>query len=972
MKNPDRSKEQLAAELAEAHRRIAELEVLETEWVRMEEELRQSEERYRVIFETTGTAMTIVEEDTTMSLVNTKLEKLSGYSREELEGKKSWAELIVPDDLERMKEQHRLRRVDPDSASKSYETRLVDRRGGIKDVLLFIDMIPGTKKSVASLLDITERKKAEEALKRRMEQLTALSQASQAVTASLELDQVLTQIVSLTNEVMDSDYTSVALVDERGQMNRSTENLPGVPGVEYRIRKKGLAAWITASGQPVIVDQIDTEGVISPPLGKGAPRLANPHIVKAGVRSVAGLPLIAKDKLLGVMFLHSLRPATFHGQLPVLVAFANQAAIAIENARLYEQAQQEIAERKRAELELGRLKDFNEGIIQNMTEGIVVQDLEGYFIFANPAAASLLGYPLEELVGLHWTDVIPPDQQSIVRAADERRVRGESDRYEVDPVRSDGTRFSVLISAAPRFAADTGRFIGSLAVFTDITERKRAEKERARLLAQMQQVMNSVPEGVLLLDSDGRVILINPIGRDYLDFLCGESKDIPTGKAPLTHLGHRPLAKVLAPPPKDMWHEIEFKDLVFQAVARPIKAGPTPEAWVLVIRDVTRQREIQQRIQQQERLASVGQLAAGIAHDFNNIMSSIVLYTGMALRLPDIEPKLRKRLDVVSQQSRRAIDLVNQILDFSRRAVLERRPMNLEPFMKEQVKLLKRTLPENIKIKLNYGLGDHMVNADPTRMQQVIMNLALNARDAMPKGGELRIDLERTRTLPPGLEAEEEGEWVVVTVADTGVGIPPDALPHIFEPFFTTRAPLGTGLGLAQVHGIIKQHGGEISVSTRVGQGTTFSYCLPALLVPEPEVVEDKARSLIKGEGETILVVEDNPDVRKALLEALEMLNYCVLEAENGREALELLESKDKSSGVAMVLSDLVMPEMSGAELAQALKQRGHSVPLVVLTGYPLEDEVQDLWDKGIANWITKPANLDQLGQVIARAIKEK
>ena len=161
-------------------------------------------------------------------------------------------------------------------------------------------------------------------------------------------------------------------------------------------------------------------------------------------------------------------------------------------------------------------------------------------------------------------------------------------------------------------------------------------------------------------------------------------------------------------------------------------------------------------------------------------------------------------------------------------------------------------------------------------------------------------------------------------------------------------------------------------MSTRVGQGTTFSYCLPALLVPEPEVVEDKARSLIKGEGETILVVEDNPDVRKALLEALEMLNYCVLEAENGREALELLESKDKSSGVAMVLSDLVMPEMSGAELAQALKQRGHSVPLVVLTGYPLEDEVQDLWDKGIANWITKPANLDQLGQVIARAIKEK
>ncbi len=317
----------------------------------------------------------------------------------------------------------------------------------------------------------------------------------------------------------------------------------------------------------------------------------------------------------------------------------------------------------------------------------------------------------------------------------------------------------------------------------------------------MQQIMNAVPEGLLLLDADGHVILANPVAEKDLPVLVEAKVDdtlrpgsprLRSGQAgqALTHLGDRPLAELLTSPPRGLWHKVAAGDRYFEVIARPIEAGPTPEGWVLVIRDVTQEREIQQRVQHQERLAAVGQLAAGIAHDFNNIMAVIVLYTGMGLRIPDLPPKLQKHLETVSQQARRATVLIQQILDFSRRAVLERRPMDLVPFLKEQVKLLERTLPESIKIDMAYGSDEYTVNADPTRMQQVIMNLAVNARDAMPEGGELciglgRIQIKHKKEAPlPEMalrlaQDAEAGEWVRVTVRDTGTGIPPDARPHL-------------------------------------------------------------------------------------------------------------------------------------------------------------------------------------------------
>jgi two-component system cell cycle sensor histidine kinase/response regulator CckA len=371
-------------------------------------------------------------------------------------------------------------------------------------------------------------------------------------------------------------------------------------------------------------------------------------------------------------------------------------------------------------------------------------------------------------------------------------------------------------------------------------------------------------------------------------------------------------------------------------------------------------------------LSTVGQLAAGMAHDFNNIMAVVALYAGLSLRAPDLPDEVRERLQTIGEQAYRASNLIQQILDFSRRAVLERGPLNLAAFLKEQIKLLRRTLPEHIQIDVTYDEDEYTINADPTRIQQVVMNLATNARDAMPEGGKLHFTLERIafseRDTPP-LPEMKPGQWIRLTVADTGLGILPEMQSHIFDPFFTTKEPgKGTGLGLAQVYGTVKQHDGHIDFTSEPGRGTTFTLFLPALLTLPPSVAAVESEPLPLGQGQTLLVVEDETTTRKALVESLEMLNYRVWEARNGRQALEVFEQH--AGAIDLVLSDVVMPEMGGKALLYALQERAPGVRVVLLTGHPLgERELEDLRALGLRGWMLKPLSLEQLARVVAETL---
>lgn len=491
-------------------------------------------------------------------------------------------------------------------------------------------------------------------------------------------------------------------------------------------------------------------------------------------------------------------------------------------------------------------------------------------------------------------------------------------------------------------------------------------KVQARQLA---QIMETAPQGLILMNSAGRVLMANPLGARDLTTLANAC----VGET-VTHLGDQPLGALLVIPPTGPWNEVHAGDRTFEIIARPVPNDGAPEQWVVVIDDVTRARQLRAQAQLQERLAAVGQLAAGIAHDFNNILNIILLHAQMAELSPNLPASEHQRMEVIVDQAQNATNLIRQILDFGRQALLERQTVDLAALLDDQVKLLRRALPESILVTLEHDAvtdGAVLVNADPTRLRQVIMNLAINARDAMPTGGIITFTLAAVTVTPDQAFPQPEvtpGDWVRLTIDDTGMGISPEAQPHIFDPFFTTKAPgKGTGLGLAQVHGIVTQHDGRIAFETAVGQGTKFTIYLPTASAVEIAPPPQAPNTAPDGHGERILLAEDNPALRMALVDMLESLNYTVVDVPDGRAALTRLATS--GAEFALVLSDVVMPDIGGVALAHALRDQCVSVPVVLMSGHPLDDELLSLQNAGVAAWLPKPCTVERLAQTIAASL---
>jgi PAS domain S-box-containing protein len=886
-----------------------------TERRRAEEALRESEERFRTLVETSSDWIWEVNEYNVYTYASPKVQDLLGYEPAEIVGRTPF-DFMLPEEAERVRAQM----AESSQARRAFAgLQNANRHKDGRVVVLETSGVPifdanGVFRGYRGIdRDITERKRAEEELRKR--------EAYQAlVLGSLPMAFYVAQ--------PSGDYGGT-------WVSAQIDRISGFTAEQYTA---DIHLWASRLHPE---DRERVLGVFED--------LPNTDALKVEYRWQA-----ADERYLWIL------------DQAVLTRDENGDPKEIVGTWL------DITERKRAEEALRASEIRYRRLFESAKDGILILDADtGQIADVNPFLTTLLGYSQEELLGKSlWEIGLFKDIAASKTAFEELQRKGYV-RYEDLPLETRGGRRIAVEFVSNTYLVNHERVVQCNV--RDITERRRAEEERERLLAQVQeqaqrvqQIMDTVPEGVLLLGSDCRVVLANPLGKNGLATLANAQ----VGDT-LTRLGDRPLAELLTSPPRGLWHEVTTDSRFFQTIARPIEDGPTPKGWVLVIRDVTQQRDIEQRVQQQERLAAVGQLAAGIAHDFNNIMAVITLYAGMLARAPDLPAKVYERLGTIHQQALRASDLIQQILDFSRRAVLERGPMDLAVFIKEQVKLLERTLPESIKIELVYGRDEYVVNGDPTRLQQAVMNLAANARDAMPEGGRLRIDLERMQiedAQRSPLPDMPTGEWVRVAVTDTGVGIPPDVLPHIFEPFFTTKTVGGgTGLGLAQVYGIVGQHDGYVDVKTEVGVGTTFALYLPALTVrPQPPPLGTE--QLPQGHGETILVVEDAAATRQAVVCGLETLGYRVLEAGNGQEALVAFEQH--SGEIELVLSDVVMPEMSGQALFQALRQRDPAVSVVLMTGHPLEGQIEGLRAQGLNGWLPKPPGIEKLAEVVARALE--
>ena len=383
---------------------------------------------------------------------------------------------------------------------------------------------------------------------------------------------------------------------------------------------------------------------------------------------------------------------------------------------------------------------------------------------------------------------------------------------------------------------------------------------------------------------------------------------------------------------------------------------------------------------QQERLAAVGQLAAGIAHDFNNILTVISSYTYLLLHQATVESTAHSQLLIIQAQAAYAAKLVQQILDFSRQSTTVHSPLDLYALLVNTTSMIAPSLGNHIQLTLHPCVVDCHVNGNLTQLQQVLLNLINNAREVMPQGGTVSIDLAQL-----DLTAEEitpstvigPGAWVMLIVTDSGPGIAPAVLPHIFEPFFTTRAPQGTGLGLAQVHGIIKQHGGEIEVVTELGKGTSFILYLPRLtgaVVPSVAPVlptqDETAQNALpaKGDGATLLIVDDNELVVNMLTDLLGLVGYQTFSALDGAAALKLYQQHRHE--IALVLTDLTMPQMSGIELTNALRALNPQVKVIIATGYQPDAVIKSQLSGGEVTWLQKPLDLDQLQATIRQLIE--
>ncbi|HXH05607.1 MAG TPA: PAS domain S-box protein, partial [Vicinamibacterales bacterium] len=584
-------------------------------------------------------------------------------------------------------------------------------------------------------------------------------------------------------------------------------------------------------------------------------------------------------------------------------------------------------------------------LLGEASEGFLLFDRTGRIVEANPSLCALLGFSREELRERTVADLLPPEDlaRSPVRWDD--LAAGRVVRTERRLVRRDGATVEAEICSN---RVGEGRFQSFV---RDISERKRHEAELRRMVSLLRATLESTADGILVVDRELRIIDYNQrfvdLWRVPPDVLAARECRLIVAyvRDQLVDpdaLGRR-LAELQQCPDLETEDLLAFRDgRVFEHHIRPQRLGGAAVGWVCSIRDVTERHraaqalhEREEQLRQAQRLEAVGRLAGGIAHDFNNVLTAIMGYADLlADQLSADDPRHHDALEI-RRAAERAAALTRQLLAFSRRQVLQPVVLDINNVVASVDALLRRLIGDEVELVVACDPAVGRVMADPGQIEQVIMNLVVNARDAMPDGGRIVIatgvavvgegGIPGGHTVGPDLPGP--GRYVTLRVTDTGHGIPPDVLPHIFEPFFTTKpSGKGTGLGLATVYGIVKQSGGHIVVETGTNRGTTFTIYLPETQA-EAAVVEP--RSAVP--AGCVLLVEDETAIRILAGGILRRQGYQVLDAATGEEALALL---DRGEPVDLLLTDVVMPGMNGVQLAEAAVARRPGLKVVYMSGF--------------------------------------
>ena len=618
-----------------------------------------------------------------------------------------------------------------------------------------------------------------------------------------------------------------------------------------------------------------------------------------------------------------------------------------------------------------------EHVMAHAGDAIVTIDERGVIQTANEVAGEIFGRPAAAMVGA--------DVGILMRAADRDEHPGHLLRYlstgekhvidrrrEVVALRADGTVFPAELSVSELRPAGRRLFA---AIIRDVTQRRDAEQALRDSEARYRLLFDGNPTPLLLYDpATLRFLAVNDAAIRQYGFSREEFQRItvtelrPPEDVPL-------LMEQLASPGEDGMRRGRFRHrrkdgTVFEVdiVSHPMDVGGSV-ARLAIATDVSERADLERQLRQAQKMEAVGQLAGGMAHDFNNLLSTILTTAElMGSELP-ADSVLRDDLETIRTAAGRGATLTAKLLAFSRRKTLEYQTLAVDELLGEFARVVRRLIPESIELSLPLRAGGARIHADAGAVEQIVMNLVTNARDAMPAGGTLTIGTERAtmdEEFARGHAGTRPGDYVVLRVRDTGAGMDADTLRKVFEPFFTTKpVGVGTGLGMSMVYGLVKQHQGYVDVASQAGEGTTVTVYLPEVEAPpEPEAAEEAPRSAASS-GETLLLVEDEPALRRAATRVLARSGYRVLTAADGRDALDMLEQEPR---VDLIITDVVMPRLGGNELIRELRERGRQVRVLFTSGYPGRGDEREEMEPGIP-FLTKPWTIPELLRAVRAAL---
>jgi PAS domain S-box-containing protein len=778
-----------------------------------------------------------------------------------------------------------------------------------------------------------------------LRETVAIHELCQTIASTLDPQTVLNKLADAALQQSEADEVSVLLPTDDGSelyvaavRGANRERLLG----ERVPLEQSIASWVARERTPILLEgQVNDERFTA-------------LWPRPDIRSAISVPLQLAGKLIGILNINATsraRPFT-PGQMKALTILASTAAAALESASLYGQVRH--AEEK------------YRSIFENTVEGIFQSTPDGQFITANPSMARILGYESPEEMIATVTDIthqLYVDPERRAEAARIQEERGILQGLEFEAYRKDGEK--IWLSLNRRSVRDeNGAELYREGSVEDITERKRAAEELRVSEKRYRDLVENARDLIYSHDLEGNYTSINKAGEQITGYTHEETlgMNIAQTIAPeYLEKARRMIAGKLTGEEMTAYElEIIAKDgrrIPVEVNTRLVYQAGAPCGVQGIARDITDRRELEDQLRQSQKLEAVGQLAGGVAHDFNNMLTVINGYGDLLLRGLGQDDPMRSKVEEIKKAGERASSLTRQLLAFSRKQVLQPKVLQLRSVVADVDKMLRRLIGEDIDLLTVLATELGSIKADPGQIEQVVMNLAVNARDAMPQGGKLTIEAENVY-----LDGEyvshhitaAPGPYVMLAVSDTGVGMDEKTKARIFEPFFTTKeVGKGTGLGLSTVYGIVKQSGGNIWVYSEVGKGTTFKIYLPRVdAVVESDSARNAPAELPQGD-ETVLLAEDEEQVRRMTRTILEMNGYRVLEASSGDEALATY--KQHEGRIDLVITDVVMPQMSGRELAQSLEALRPGIKVLYVSGYTDDAIVRHgLLDEGIA-FIQKP-----------------